>query len=114
MTFTATFGGLFRTTLCAENFADDNIIDSQTDTSMKRLGVEHKVENLIQPRELEMAASLPDGKTSVLKCTKILTIDMELGFGHGSSLTIRGVRWLVPHQTAGEPLLGRPVLEFLN
>lgn len=81
---------------------------------MERLGVEHKIEKLVRPRKFDMAASLPDGKPSFLLCNEVITIDVELHIRHGSALTLRGVRWLVTDQAVGEPLLGRPVLEFLG
>lgn len=81
---------------------------------MKKAGVDYTVQDLLRPRQFEMAAYLPDGNQASITCIKVLTVDTELHIRHGPALTLRGVRWLITDQTVGEPLLGRPVLEFLG
>lgn len=65
--FNATFGGIYRTSLRADNCADYKILDSSTVNAMKKAGIEHKGEDLFRPREFEMAASIPDGNHAMLK-----------------------------------------------
>ena len=81
---------------------------------MKKAGAKHKVETLVQPREFEMAAKLAEDTYPMIKSENIFTVDTELHIRHGSSLTLRGVLWLVTDQTVGQSLLRRPVLDFLR
>lgn len=114
VSFTAMFGCIYRMLICADNVSDDNFLDTYMLIAMKRFGVQSKVEDLARPREFQMAASSPNGKPCIITCKKVATVDVELHIRHGSALILRGVRWLVTDRTLGEPLLGRPVLEFLG
>lgn len=105
--FNATFGGHYRSTICADNCSDDNILDTHMLSEFKRSGVDHVTENLPRPRHFDMAASLPDGRPASLICHKIVTVDTELHIRHGSALVLRGVRWLITDQAVGEPLFDR-------
>lgn len=76
--------------------------------------MEFNVEDLPRPRHFDLAACNTDGKPAKLVCNHALTVDVELHIRYGTALTLRGLRWLVTDQPAGEPLLGRPVLEALG
>lgn len=110
VTFNATFDGTWRSSICADNGADANIIDMRTINEMSISGAVCNTTPLLRPRSFEMAASLENGKPATLTCTKTTTMDVELHIRHGTALILRGVQWLITDQAVGEPLLGRPLL----
>lgn len=111
---TATFGETLRTTICADNGADANIMDKKLLTSLKNTKAYQHVETLPKPQLFNMAASTTSGEPSNLLCTQAVTVDTELHIRHGTTLKLRRLRWLVTDQKVPEPLLGRPILEALG
>lgn len=111
LVFNATFVDIYRTFIRAENWSDDNIIDSFTFAAIKKAPAEIKFDNLIRPLEFEIAVVLFDCRKATLLCSKVMTIDVEIHIRHGF-LHLRGVCWLVSDQIISEAPPGRPVLEF--
>lgn len=54
---------------------------------------------------------VPSGEKSIVKCKKIVTINLELHIRNGCTLLIRNIKGRVTEQSFGEPLLGRYNLE---
>lgn len=61
-----------------------------------------------------MAARNQDGSERTISCDQAVTIDTQLHIRNGSSLILRGLRWIITSQAVGEPPIGRPVLEALG
>lgn len=61
-----------------------------------------------------LAADSPDGTMAWLVCTHSATMDVDIRVRQGTSLKLRNPRWLVSYQRIPEPLLVRPLLEFLG
>lgn len=49
-----------------------------------------------------------------MTCNRAVTLETQLHVCHGSTLVLRGPRWLVTSKLAGDPLLGRPLLKALG
>lgn len=94
--------------------ADANFIDASLLSRIENTGAKVITENLKPPRQFNLAAAAPDGSQPKLVCSKAITVDVEVHIRHGTGLVLRGSRWLVSEQRVPEPLLGRPVLEFLG
>lgn len=82
--------------------------------SINRSGAEDLVEDVRQPRTLNIMAKLKDDAPATLNFQRVMLVDVELQIRHWSTLKLRGVRWLVTDQVMGNPLLGRIVLEALG
>ncbi len=74
------------------------------------------VQKLSNPIVYNMAvdAELANGKRAVVVCRRTVVCDVELRIRHGSTLTLRNVRWVIPDQHAEHVLLGRQLLEALG
>lgn len=112
--FTATFSNNVRATVCVEIGSAVTLMDEKMLDTITKSNSDTLIETLNPPREFNMAANNPDGSKTIITCDRAVTIDTQLHIRHGSALIIRGLRWLVTLQKLGEPLLGRPLLEFLG
>lgn len=110
VSFTATFDGNWRTVVCVDNCADENIIDSSSMYAMSLAGALCSTKKLARPRMFDMSVNQPDGSPASLTSTSTATTDIKLHIRHGATVVLRGVQWTVTDQCVGEPLLGRPLL----
>lgn len=98
MKFNATFNIKWRCSICANNRADANIIDSRTIQEVATSGSAYVTKPLLRPRTFMMAANLPNENHASLVCTQSATMDAELQIHHGTALILSGVGWLVTKQ----------------
>lgn len=112
--FSAHFAGRVCDTLCADIGADANLMGQELLNRIKDAGGVVEMEDLLPPRTFCLAADAPDGSKTKLICTQAATMDVDIHIRHGTGLKLRNTRWLVSTQRVPEPLLGRPLLEFLG
>lgn len=112
--FSAEFGGRLWETLCADIGADANLMDTTLLNRITEAGGDVKIEDLQPARRFTLAASAPDGTDICLVCNQVATMTVDVHIRHGSALKLRHLRWLISPQRVPEPLLGRPILEFLG
>lgn len=112
--FSADFAGVLCETLCADIGADANLMDADLLSRITDAGASLQVETLNPPRQFALAAETADGDMTHLVCQRAATMDVDVHIRHGTGLKIRNARWLVSNQRVPEPLLGRPLLEFLG
>lgn len=62
----------------------------------------------------QLAVAAPGGLQRTFECQYAATMDFEIYVRQDTSLTVRNSRWPVSNQRVVEPLLGRPLLQFLE
>ena len=88
VSFTATFGKHYNTTVCADTCSNGNILDERMLNNLGNAGVDHAVENLPRPRTFHMAAQLPDGTPAWHTCSQVVTVDAEIHTRNVSAVTL--------------------------
>lgn len=111
--FNDMFNKNWHCSICADNKAEANIIDSPTIQEMAKSGSDCITKPLLRPLTFTMAANLPSGNF-VLVCTQSAIMDVGLHICHGTVFILSGEQWLVTKQEVGEPLSGQPLLDSMG
>ena len=114
--FDANFAGVASRTLCADGGADANLLPKDVAAAVLNRKGEIKIKRLNKPRWFSMAVTSDNnGREVAVSCKREAEIsEVTLDCRHGTSLTLRNTKWLIPEQDCSEPLLGRPVLSALG
>lgn len=65
----------------------------------------------LDPPHIYNGISTTTSQNSSTRCTKVTTLDVQLGIRHGSQLLLRSVEWKVEQPNLDYVIIGRPILQ---